>query len=113
MFVNPSRAFVGCPSVVASSSGRAKKARYARLLPSTMRRSQSRAGPSSSSNSAPVSVFGDTGRGYRPHAMPTLEIHALSELRDEAADLLRERYARQRVAEPLLPEVDDFDSVLP
>lgn len=45
--------------------------------------------------------------------MPTLEIHALSELRDEAAALLRERYARQRAAEPLLPEVDDFEPLLP
>jgi GNAT superfamily N-acetyltransferase len=45
--------------------------------------------------------------------MPTLEIHALSELRDEAADLLRERYARQCAAEPLFPEVDDFEPLLP
>jgi GNAT superfamily N-acetyltransferase len=45
--------------------------------------------------------------------MPTLEIHALSDLRDEAAGLLRERYGRQRAAEPLLPEVDDFESLLP
>jgi GNAT superfamily N-acetyltransferase len=45
--------------------------------------------------------------------MPTLEIHALSELRDEAAELLRERYRRQRTAEPLLPEVDDFEPHLP
>ncbi len=45
--------------------------------------------------------------------MPTLEIHALSELRDEAAELLAERFARQRAAEPLLPDVDDFASHLP
>jgi GNAT superfamily N-acetyltransferase len=45
--------------------------------------------------------------------MPTLEIHALSELRDEAAELLRQRYARQRAAEPLLPEVDEFEPLLP
>src|SRR5215213_1049519 len=58
MFVKPSRAFVGNPSVVASSSGSAKNARYARLLPSTRKSSASRAGPSSSCSSAPVSVFG-------------------------------------------------------
>src|SRR5438046_6010188 len=40
--------------------------------------------------------------------MPSLEIHPLSELRDEAARLLGERYARQRDAEPLLPKIDDF-----
>jgi GNAT superfamily N-acetyltransferase len=40
--------------------------------------------------------------------MRGLEIHPLSELRDEAARLLAERYSRQRAAEPLLPEVDDF-----
>src|SRR3954464_2683631 len=67
MFVNPSSAFVGNPSVVASSSGRAKNARYARLLPSTRKSSESRAGPSSSSSSAPVSVFG-TLRVYAPEA---------------------------------------------
>jgi len=43
----------------------------------------------------------------------TLEIHALSELRAEAAGLLRERFERQRAAEPLLPEVDDFEAHLP
>src|SRR6478672_12588160 len=61
MFVKPSSAFVGNPSVVASSSGRAKKARYARLLPSTRKSSASRTGLSSSCSSAPVSVFGDIG----------------------------------------------------
>ncbi|HEY6961568.1 MAG TPA: GNAT family N-acetyltransferase [Gaiellaceae bacterium] len=40
--------------------------------------------------------------------MPGLEIHPLSELRDEAARLLSERFARQRAAEALLPEIDDF-----
>jgi GNAT superfamily N-acetyltransferase len=45
--------------------------------------------------------------------MPALEIRALSGLRDEAAALLRERYARQRAAEPLLPAVDDFEPLLP
>jgi GNAT superfamily N-acetyltransferase len=42
-----------------------------------------------------------------------LEIHPLSELRDEAAQLLAERYARQRAAEPLLPDVEDFASHVP
>jgi GNAT superfamily N-acetyltransferase len=37
--------------------------------------------------------------------MAGLEIHALSELRGEAQALLAERYARQRAAEPLLPEI--------
>lgn len=41
--------------------------------------------------------------------MPRLEFHPLSELRPEAAKLLAERYSRQRAAEPLLPEVDDFE----
>ena len=45
--------------------------------------------------------------------MPSLEIHPLSELREEAASLLAERFARQRAAEPLLPEVDDFEAHLP
>jgi GNAT superfamily N-acetyltransferase len=45
--------------------------------------------------------------------MPGLEIHALSELRDEAAALLAERFAAQRAAEPLLPGVDDFGAHLP
>src|SRR5258706_9444545 len=77
-----------------------------------MKRSDSRAGASSSSSSAPVSVFG-IGQRYRPGAMASLEIHPLSELRDEAAKLLAERYARQRTAEPLLPAVDDFAQHLP
>jgi hypothetical protein len=37
--------------------------------------------------------------------MPSLEIHPLSELREEAARLLAARYARRRGAEPLLPDV--------
>ena len=45
--------------------------------------------------------------------MAGLEIHPLSDLRDEAAALLEERYARQRTAEPLLPEVDDFGAHVP
>lgn len=45
--------------------------------------------------------------------MPSLEIHPLSELRGEAAVLLAERFERQRAAEPLLPEVDDFEAHLP
>src|SRR3954452_18965479 len=112
MFVKPRSAFVGWPSVVASSSGSAKKARYARLLPSTMNSSASRAGASSRLSSAPVRVFG-TRRGYRPTPMPSLEIHPLSELRDEAARLLGERYARQRALEPLLPDAGDVAAHLP
>jgi len=45
--------------------------------------------------------------------VPSLEIHPLSELRAEAAGLLAERFARQRAAEPLLPEVDEFEPHLP
>jgi GNAT superfamily N-acetyltransferase len=45
--------------------------------------------------------------------MPRLEIHPLSEFRDEAAQLLAERFARQRAAEPLLPEIDDFAPHIP
>jgi GNAT superfamily N-acetyltransferase len=45
--------------------------------------------------------------------VPSLEIHPLSELRSEAAGLLAERFARQRAAEPLLPEADDFEAHLP
>jgi GNAT superfamily N-acetyltransferase len=45
--------------------------------------------------------------------MPRLEIHPLSEHRAEAAALLADRFARQRAAEPLLPEVDDFEPHLP
>jgi GNAT superfamily N-acetyltransferase len=45
--------------------------------------------------------------------VPSLEIHPLSELRGEAAGLLAERFARQRAAEPLLPDVDDFEAHVP
>jgi GNAT superfamily N-acetyltransferase len=45
--------------------------------------------------------------------MARLEIHPLSELRDEATALLAERFAQQRAAEPLLPDVDDFGRHLP
>jgi GNAT superfamily N-acetyltransferase len=45
--------------------------------------------------------------------MPSLEIHPLSDLRDEAASLLAERYARQRAAEPFLPEAGDLVAELP
>jgi GNAT superfamily N-acetyltransferase len=45
--------------------------------------------------------------------MASLEIHPLSDLRDEAAQLLSERFARQRAAEPLLPEIDDFAAHIP
>jgi GNAT superfamily N-acetyltransferase len=45
--------------------------------------------------------------------VPTVEIHALSDAREEAAALLAERHARHRAAEPLLPEVDDLGAQLP
>ena len=45
--------------------------------------------------------------------MAGLEIHPLSDLRDEAAGLLAARYADQRAAEPLLPEIDDFAAHVP
>jgi GNAT superfamily N-acetyltransferase len=45
--------------------------------------------------------------------MASLEIHPLSDLRAEAAQLLAERFARQRAAEPLLPEIDDFATHVP
>src|SRR5438874_2895026 len=60
MLVKPSSALVENPSLVASSSGSAKKARYARLLPSTRKSSASRAGASSSCSSTPVRVLGIT-----------------------------------------------------
>src|SRR3954462_1308421 len=77
-----------------------------------MKRSHSRAGASSSSSSAPVRVFG-MGQRYRRGPVPSLEIHPLSALRDEAAGLLAERFLRQRAAEPLLPQVADFEAHLP
>ena len=45
--------------------------------------------------------------------MPSLEIHPLSDLRDEAARLIGERFARQRATEPLLPDIDEFAPYLP
>lgn len=45
--------------------------------------------------------------------MAGLEIHALSDLREEAAALLSERYARQLDVEPLLPPIEDFEPHLP
>jgi len=45
--------------------------------------------------------------------MASLEIHPLSDLRDEAGRLLAERFARQRAAEPLLPEIEDFAAHVP
>jgi GNAT superfamily N-acetyltransferase len=45
--------------------------------------------------------------------MPSLEIHPLSDLRGQAARLLAERYAAQRLAEPLLPEIVDFHAHVP
>src|SRR5919206_4987323 len=107
MFVNPSNAFVGCPSLVASSSGSAKNARYARLLPSTRNRSASRAGPSSSCSSAPVSVFGLMLQRYRPRPMLDI-VEFRDEHLDAAAALLAARHRRHREAEPLLPDVRDF-----
>ena len=52
-------------------------------------------------------------RGYRRAFVAALEIHRLPELRGEAARLLGERYARQRAAEPLLPEVTDIEAHVP
>jgi GNAT superfamily N-acetyltransferase len=46
--------------------------------------------------------------------MPSLEIHAFSdEFREDAARLLAERHTRERAAEPLLPEVDDYAAQIP
>src|SRR5919201_442769 len=103
MFVNPSRALVEKPSLVASSSGSAKKARYARLFPSTRNRSASRAGASSSWSSAPVSVFGDIFASLRRMARLELVPFADEHLED-AARLLAARHARHRRAEALLPK---------
>src|SRR5437764_2543348 len=99
MFVNPSSAFVENPSLVASSSGSAKNARYARLLPSTRKSSDSRAGPSSSCNSAPVSVFGDISASLRRMAGVEIQPFADEHVED-AARLLAARHARHRAAEP-------------
>src|SRR4051812_24378023 len=109
MFVNPSNAFVEKPSLVASSSGSAKKAREARLLPSTRKSSESRAGASSSCSSSPVKVFGLTGQSYRPAPMPEIVIQPLgNEHLPGAAELLADRHRRHRESEPLLPDVSDF-----
>jgi GNAT superfamily N-acetyltransferase len=46
--------------------------------------------------------------------VPALEIHPWSEeFRGEAARLLAARHARERAAEPLLPEVEDFAAHVP
>src|SRR3954471_12015117 len=106
MLVKPRSALVGKPSDVASSSGRAKYARYARLLPSTRKRSESRAGPSSSWSSSPVNVFGDISASLR--RMAGLEIVPFTDAHlDDAAALLAARHERHREAEPLLPELAD------
>src|SRR2546423_3358597 len=106
MFVKPSSAFVENPSLVASSSGSAKNALYARLFPSTRNSSESRAGASSSCSSAPVSVFGDISASLR--RMARLEVVPFSdEHLEDAAALLAARHARHREAEPLLPELAD------
>src|SRR4051795_2003932 len=113
MLVKPSSAFVEKPSLVASSSGSAKNALYARLLPSTRKRSHSRAGASSTCSSAPVSVFG-TGQRYRQRVVARLEIHAFTEdFRGDAGRLLGARHARERAAERLLPERDDYAAQVP
>src|SRR5204862_4412136 len=113
ILVNPSSAFVGKPSVVASSSGSAKKARYARLLPSTRNSSASRAGPSSSCSSAPVSVFGIRPNAIVRRRMPDVEIRPFSdEHLDAAAALLAERHARHLTAEPLLGRDVDYRAQL-
>src|SRR5205814_8327211 len=113
MFVKRSSALVGKPSVVASSSGSAKKARYARLLPSTRKSSASRAGPSSSCSSAPVSVLGMWGNAIVRRRMPDVEIRPFSdEHLDAAAGLLAERHERHLAAEPLLAREVDYRAQL-
>src|SRR3954454_22570829 len=113
MLVKPSKAFVGKPSVVASSSGSAKKARYARLLPSTRNSSASRAGPSSSCSSAPVSVFGMRSNAIVRRRMPDVEIRPFSdEHLDAAAALPAARHERHLAAEPLLARDVDYRAQL-
>src|SRR3954452_21270980 len=105
MLVKPRSAFVEKPSLVASSSGSAKNALYARLLPSTRKRSDPRTGASSSCSSAPVSVFGISASLRLVNAIelaPFADEHL-----EDAARLLAARHARHREAEPLLPELDD------
>src|SRR6476660_6161657 len=87
MFVKPSSALVGKPSVVASSSGSAKNARYARLFPSTRNSSDSRAGASFRSSSAPVSVFGDIPPSLFGRGQPLPLLQRL-EVRGQLGDLL-------------------------
>src|SRR3954465_2696224 len=111
MFVKPRSAFVGKPSLVASSSGSAKNARYARLLPSTRKSSESRAGPSSSSSSSPLMAFGDISASLRPVSRVEIEPFADAHV-DGAAALLAERHARHCEVEPLLPAVVDFRAEL-
>src|SRR5919204_2023012 len=101
MFVKPSSAFVEKPSLVANSSGSAKKARYARLFPSTRKRSAPRTGASSSWSSAPVSVFGISA-SLRP--MSRLEVVPFAdEHLEDASRLLAARHALYRKSEHLLP----------
>src|SRR5215208_6689375 len=108
MFVKPRSALVEKPSLVASSSGSAKNARYARLFPSTRNSSESRTGASSTWSSAPVRVFG-IGQRYRPQTMSELEIQPFSEDHlDDAARVLERRHARHVEAEPLLAKEIDF-----
>ncbi|HEY3185451.1 MAG TPA: GNAT family N-acetyltransferase [Gaiellaceae bacterium] len=46
--------------------------------------------------------------------MPSLGIHAFSDdFREDAARLLAERHARERTAEPLLPEIGDYTAHVP
>lgn len=45
--------------------------------------------------------------------MSKLELQPLAELRDDAAELLADRFARQRAAEPLLPEIRGFEPHVP
>src|ERR1700751_3163414 len=104
MFAKPRSAPVGKPSLVASSSGSAKKARYARLLPSTRKSSASRAGASLRSSSAPVSVFGDISASLRPmKIVPFSEEHL-----DAAAELLAARHDAHRAVFPQLPADADY-----
>src|SRR5439155_6113721 len=71
--------------------------------------SASRAGPSSSWSSAPVSVFGIHCNAIVRRLMPDLQIRPFSdEHLDDAARLLAARHGRHRETEPLLPAVTDF-----
>src|SRR5262249_61712665 len=90
--------------VVAGPWGGAIRAGDARLLPSTRRRSLARAGPSSSCSSVPSIVFG-TVQSYR---LPGMIRRFTDGDVEAAAELLAERHARHREAEPLLPADVDF-----